>query len=105
LPNNLAQPCYERVGGNEFCTTDAKKYQYVQDLKKGLTVPCILYTASLGSNLGNHLFLWKISRGVTLEAATPENVHIIEDIKRALHHHSMRQAFINKFKARQVSYT
>ena len=89
------KPCYEKVGINDFCSVDPKiKYQYVQDLKKGLTIPCILYTASLGSNLGNHLFLWKIPHGVTLEAATTENVRIIDSIKRALptyHSRAMRR--------------
>lgn len=54
--DNIMQekPCYERVGVNDSCSVDPKKkYQHVQDLKKGLTIPCILYTASLGSNLGN----------------------------------------------------
>ena len=95
------KPCYELVGVNDFCSVDPKKkYQYVQDLKKGLSTPCILYTASLGSNLGNHLFLWKIPHGVTLEAATTENIRIIDSIKRALptyHSRAMRREFMNRF--------
>ena len=95
------KPFYERVGVNEFCSVDPKKkYQHVQNLKKGFTIPCILYIASLGSNLSNHLFLWKIPHGVTLEAATTENGRIIDNIKRALptyHSRAMRREFINRF--------
>ena len=73
--------CYNNVHVNDYSGADPKKkYQYVQDLRKGLTVPIVLYTCSLGSNLGNHLFVWRIPHGVSLEAATNENVRIIKRI-------------------------
>ena len=69
------RPHYERIAVNDYCSVDPKKkYQYMQDLRKGLTVPTILYTCSLGSNLGNYNFIWRIPNGVTLEAAMNENV-------------------------------
>ena len=37
--------CYVMLFVNDFCSVNPnKKYQYVQDLKKGLTVPSIMYT-------------------------------------------------------------
>ena len=72
----------------------------MQDLKKGLIVPSIMYTASLGSNFGNHVFIWKIPQGVSLEAATVENMHVINQIKQSLptyHSRALRRAFINRF--------
>ncbi len=95
------KPCYEKLFLNNFCCNDPKKkYQYVQDLKNGLTAPCVLYTASLGSNIGNYHFMWKIPRGVTLEAATIENVPIIDKIKRSLptyHSRALRKEFVTRF--------
>lgn len=95
------KPCYERVFVNDYSGTDPKKkYQYVQDLRKGLTVPAVLYTCSLGSNLGNYLFIWKLPRGVTLEAATNENIRIINEIKDLIptyHSRALRKAFIDRF--------
>ena len=41
----------------------------------------ILYTCSLGLNLGNYNFIWRIPNGVTLEAATNENVRLIDEIR------------------------
>ena len=95
------KPCYEKVAVNDYCSADPKKkYQYILDLRKGLTVSTILYTCSLGSNLGNYHFLWKIPRSVTLEAATNENVRIIDQIKGSLptyHSRTLRKEFMNRF--------
>ena len=95
------KPCYDRMYVNNYSGTDPKKkYQYVQDLRKGLTVPAVLYTCSLGSNLGNYLFVWRLPHGVTLEAATNENVQIIDEIKKSLptyHSCALKKAFIHRF--------
>ena len=95
------KPCYEKISVNEFCPVEPrKKYLFIQDLKKGLTVPTILYTCSTQSRLGNYHFLWRIPDSVTLEASTPENVRIISDIKASLptyHSHALRREFVNKY--------
>ena len=87
--------CYDMLFVNDFCSVDPKKkYQYVQDLKKGLTVPSIMYTASLGPNFGNH------AQGISLEAATVEDMRIINQIKQTLptyHSRALRRAFMNRF--------
>ena len=67
---------------------------------KGLTLPSLMYTASLGSNFGNRVFIWKIPQGVSLEAATLENMRVINQIKQSLptyHSRALRRAFINRF--------
>ena len=93
--------CYDKLFVNDFCSVDPKKkYKYVQDLKNGLTVPSVMYTASLHSNLGNHVFIWKIPRGLSLEAATVENMHVINQIKQSLptyHSRVLRRDFVNRF--------
>ena len=59
------KPCYETIAVNDYCSVDPKiKYQFMQDLRKGLSTPAILYTCSLGSNLGNYNFVWRIPSGV-----------------------------------------
>ena len=101
--NNIVKEkqCYDKVYVNDYTGADPKnKYQYVQDLRKGLTVATVLYTFSLGSNLGNYLFLWRIPHGVSLEAATNENVRIINEIKKSLpiyHSRALKKAFIHRF--------
>ena len=53
-----------------------------------------MYTASLGSNFGNHDFIWKIPQGVSLKAATI----VINQIKQSLAtSRALRRAFINRF--------
>ena len=90
--------CYDKLFVNDFCSVDPKKkYKYVQDSKKGLTVPSVMYTASLGSN---HVFIWKIPQGVSLEAATVENMRVINQIKQSLptyHSRVLRRDFVNRF--------
>ena len=95
------RPCYEAVAVNKYCLVDPRlKYQFMQDVRKGLTSPTIMYTCSLGSNLSNYNFIWRIPSGVTLEAATNENIRLIEDIKKNLptyHSRALKQAFMNKY--------
>ena len=62
---------------------------------KGLTLPSLMYPASLGSNFGHRVFIWKIPQGVSLEAATLENMRVINQIKQSLptyHSHALRRA-------------
>ncbi len=78
-------PRYEKLCVVDFCSVEPEnKYVFVQDLKRGLTSPVMLYTCSLGSNLGNYDFVWRIPQGVTLEAATNDNIRVIDDIKKLL---------------------
>ena len=93
--------CYEKLCLADFCSVEPKKkYAFVQELKRGLTSPAILYTCSLGSTLGNYNFLWRIPQGVTLEAATNENLHVIDKIKKSLpsfHSRALKRKFMLKY--------
>jgi len=93
--------CYERVDVNDYCSPEPKKkYDFLQSLYKGLTVPVILYTHSLGSSLGNYHFLWRIPHGVTLEAAMNENIKLMDQIKGILptyHSRVMRKLFMDQY--------
>jgi len=97
------KPCYEQIFVNEFCPVESrKKYLFIQELKKGLTVSAISCTFSMGSRLGNYQFLWKLPESVTVAASTPENVCIIIEIKATLptfHSHTLRREFINRYGA------
>ena len=101
--NNAIQnkSCFDKPFANDFSSVAPKKnYQCVQDLKKGLTVPSMMYTDSLGSNFGKHVFIWEIPQGVSLEAATVENMRVINQIKQSsstYHSRALRRDFINKF--------
>ena len=81
--NNIVKEkqCYDKVYVNDYTGADPKNN--VQDLRKGLTVATVLYTFSLGTNLENYIFVSRIPHGVSLEAATNENVRIINDIKKS----------------------
>lgn len=79
------QPVYHKVAVNDFAPMNPKlKYQYIRDLEKGLPVPAILYTHTLGSSLGNYHFLWKILEVATLESATNNNIRLVDQIKKEL---------------------
>ena len=57
------KPCYERICVSEICPVEPrKKYLFIQDLKKGLTVSAILCTCSMGSRLGNYHFCGEYQR-------------------------------------------
>ena len=64
------KPCYDRGYVNDYSGTVS--------ICSRSAFPAVLYTCSLGSNLGNYLFIWRLPHGVTLEAATNENVHEIK---------------------------
>ncbi len=95
------KPCYEKLCVVDFCSIEPKKkYVFVQDLKQGLTSPAMLYTCSLGSNLGNYDFVWRLPQGVTLEAATNDNIRVIDDIKKSLpnfHSRALKRHFKLKY--------
>ena len=55
------KPCYERVDVNDYCSPDPKKkHDFIQSLLKGLTVPAVMYTYNIGSNIGNYYFCRKM---------------------------------------------
>ena len=55
--------CYERVDVNDYSSPDPKKkYDYIQGICKGLTAPAVMYTHSLGSNLGKYYIFVKNSK-------------------------------------------
>ena len=46
---------------NDFAPSDPiKKFQYIDTLKKGLTVRCMLFNYTPGSNIGNQWYIWKV---------------------------------------------
>ena len=93
--------CYERVDVNDYSSPDTKKkYKYIQGIYKGLTAPAVMYTHSLGSNLGNYHFLWRIPHEVTLEAAMNENIKLMDQIKSILptyHSRAIRKRFMDQY--------
>ena len=69
------KPVYTQVTVSAFAPMDPKlKYQYMQDLEKGLPIPSVLYTCSFSFN---YHYLWKIPEGVMIESAMNENLRII----------------------------
>ena len=70
---------YEVVHIGEFTPSDRKKrYQYIQDLQKGLSKRCALCTYSVGGSLGNYHFVWCLPDEVSLEDLLQQNQKIIE---------------------------
>ena len=77
-----------------------KKYEYVQELRNGLTCPCVLCTCSVGGPIGNYLFVWPLPPQVTLEAALVENQKVISQIQSSVpvyYRRALRNKLISKF--------
>ena len=91
--------CYLSVSVNDFAPAEPiLKYRYMETLKCGLHMPCLLFTYSPGSNIGNQSYIWKITASgdevFTLSQKT------IEEVKMKLpvfHTRAMRQAMYQKY--------
>ena len=91
--------CYVSVFVNDFAPTEPiLKYRYMETLKCGLHMPCLLFTYSPGSNIGNQSYIWKITASgdevFTLSQKT------IEEVKMKLpvfHTRAMREAMYQKY--------
>ena len=87
---------------NDFAPSDPiKKFQYIDALKKGLTVRCMLFNYTPGSNIGNQWYIWKVGSSSEDECellATSQKT--IEEIKKSLpvfHSRAMRKAMYLKY--------
>ena len=93
--------CYEPIAVRDFAPIDRRKrYAYVMQLERGLSVRCVMITRSYGSNIGNYRFLWRIPEHVTMENTLAENQRVVTKILQDLptyHTRCMRQEFISKF--------
>jgi len=95
------KPTYEPVFVRDFAPLDRRqRYSYLQELKKGLSVPVVLLTHTIGANVGNYHFLWKVPECFNIQAAVSENNRVIQSIQDQLpqyHTRIMRQNFINMY--------
>lgn len=85
----------QKIHVNEFASKYRRqRYLYIKELEKGLSCPMFLLTYSHGSNVGNYQFVWKAP--AHMEACTPENVRLIEEIKSEIptfHTRAVKQEF------------
>ena len=95
------KPVYEPVFVRDFLRVDRKlRYKYLQDLKNGLTTSTVLATFTVGGNIGNYHFIWRIPDNFDVQAALSENDKMIQFVKTQIpHYHSraMSQDFINMY--------
>ena len=75
-----------------------KRFRYIESLKCGLNVPCILLCYSPGSNIGNQYYLWKVNEG---DDVLTNSEQVIEAIKMNLpvryHTRAMRKVLFKKY--------
>ena len=92
---------YEHLYIGDFMPSDRReRYYFVQELRKGLSRPCVLCTCSIGGPVGNHLFLWPLPDHVTMEAALNENQKVITLIQKdtpVFHRRAFRRKLISAF--------
>lgn len=73
---------------------------YIQQLKDGLSKPCVLCTYSVGGPIGNYHFLWGLPPHITMEAALQENQHLVSKVQTDVpiyHHRYLKKQLISRF--------
>ena len=92
---------YDYLYLGDFMPSDRRqRYLYINELKKGLSCPCVLCTYSIGGPIENYLFLWPLPEHVTLEAALNENQRVVTQIKNEVpvyHRQVLRNKLIHCF--------
>ena len=92
---------YEHLYLADLIPSDRReRYFYIQELKRGLSHPCVLCTCSIGGPIGNYLFLWPLPAYVTMEAALNENQKVIAQIQKDVptyHRRAFRRKLISAF--------
>ena len=92
---------YEHIFVSDFSPSKRReKYRYVQELRKGLSRPCVLCTCSIGGPVGNYLFVWPLQSHITLEAALHENQKVISKIQADVptyHNRALRKKLVSNF--------
>ena len=92
---------YEKIFVNDFAPNDSRqKYLYIRELERGLSCPVFFFTYTHGSNVGNFYFIWKAPEHVCIEACTPENARITEEIKTQIpvyHTRTMKRQFYDLY--------
>ena len=74
-----------------------KRFRYIENLKCGLNIPCILLCYSPGSNIGNQYYLWKVNED---DDVITKSQQVIEAIKIHLpvyHTRAMRKVLFKKY--------
>ena len=66
----LQKAPYEHLYIGDFMPSDRReRHFYVQELKKGLSHPCVLCICSIAGPIGNYLFVWPLPEHVAMEIA------------------------------------
>jgi hypothetical protein len=74
---------YQVVPLSEHCPKEKRKrYLFIHELEKGLSVSIFLLTYLHDSNVGNYYFIWKVPTPLHHEACSIENTRIVSEIKK-----------------------
>ncbi len=104
--NSLSQSLKQLRPFQYMCLTEhcpdepRKRYDYIQQLKRGLNVPVVLLTYSPGNNRGNLHFIWRYDGDTKLETVFQDSLPVVETIKPHIptyHTRAMRRALFTKF--------
>lgn len=72
----------------------------MNEISKGLSVPCLLLIYVPGSNIGNLHFLWRVSDSLEPTAHFESSQSVIEEIRKQLptyHTRAMKKSMFEKF--------
>lgn len=74
--------CYQKLCVSDFSPRDRRRrYLFIRELEKGVSIPVFLLTYTHGSSIGNLHFVWRAPLSIHKEAATIENSCVVEEIK------------------------
>ena len=74
-----------------------KRFRYIESLKCGLNVPCILLCYSPGSNIGNQYYLWKVNEGDDILTNSQQVIDAIKTNLPVYHTRAMRKVLFKKY--------
>lgn len=92
---------YEHMCLTDFCPEEPRhRYQFLQNLHRGLDISVVLLTYSPGNNCGNLHFIWKYDDSEPVEAVFQKSLPVVEVVKPLLpqyHTRAMRKSLLSKY--------
>ena len=84
---------------NDYTPDDpVKKFRFIQCLKNGINIPCMLFLYSPGSNIGNQYYLWKVlSDDNNIFTRSQQVVQSIRGNTPIYHTRAMRKVLYKKY--------
>ena len=83
---------------NDYTPDDpVRRFRYIENLKNGMNIPCMLLSYSPGSNIGNQYYLWKINGDNDNFTRSQQVIEAVKANIPIYHTRAMRKAMYKKY--------